>query len=299
MKKFITGTIAFLLSVIVTLLITSIFLPNNYNAILVNVFSDIYDYSTADSKDLIIQNFENNCNGIQSKNINEQLNQFKDICNDKEKQASLKANCAKEESGENSEFCKILNSNQFDDECDKLSNEKISDKINSLNKISRVCKSYNDKKLNKKEFYLEMIGTLPTHDEKGDEIAKIINGIKQSIIYQVFSIILLILLLFLINLKSLDIFLKKFFSILLKSGIFLLLPFMIYYIYVLANPIDDMPLNELIAPNSADAGIPQKILFSLAPIVFKNLMPAALAYTGAFFMVVGICGIIILKIKKH
>ena len=204
-----------------------------------------------------------------------------------------------------------------------ISNKGVSNEIDMMNKYVSLCETFYDEKTPKKEFFLSMMDTfmpggLPELDDLDNKDSPLadnpITGITSKIktLWKVLGISLPVFILILLGLLFLFFmhepkrYLRHIAKMVLRTGIWLVIPFIILLIWTAVNPIDTTPLMQLMVDGlpieGQSSGLSQPDLdeksafFMMLPIVLKQLYPLGIFLIGIFFILLGTAGVLWFKL---
>ena len=203
-----------------------------------------------------------------------------------------------------------------------------------LKKFITVCDDYKNPDISKKKFFISFIKTmageaLPDTDELlagensplagegsplgGSGIGEVLSRIRSlwkslNISLPVF-ILTLLGLLFLFFIHEPLMYVKHVSKMLLRTGIWLVIPFLILQILMAVHPIDTTPImNEMLkglpsdgevsaADISAGPQLDMKDAFLIMlPVILKQVYPFAIFLVGVLFILLGVAGLLVFKL---
>ncbi|MBT4824614.1 hypothetical protein HN695_05900 [Candidatus Woesearchaeota archaeon] len=188
--------------------------------------------------------------------------------------------------------------------------------------LVKVCNNFNDPSIPKREFFISfmdiMSGGMPETDKLLEDknspladspITAIYTKIKN--IWKPFKISLPILVLILFGVLFLFFmhepkeYLRYVAKMFLRTGIWLVIPFLILLIWTTISPINTTPLMETMsqALPSEDGSMPSgspdldmgKVFFMMLPIMIKQIYPLVVFLIGVFLILIGVAGLLGVK----
>ncbi len=286
--------ISLLLSIALSLWVFTSFV--SLSAIVPGVVNDLYDYSSPESQAQLTEKFAGLCSyfDLQLKLL-EQQGQSKEAI----KQMLLQQ--AKSEEKQNVEM---------------------------IFKIQGLCEQFQAKKLSVKQFFTKSVhqvieGQLPDFNANADRnnpLGLLISILKTSKVLLPLILAILLALLFLFFLPQPRMYFYHIGKMLLKAGIFLIIPYLLIQGYLYLNPPDTTSVINLMVeglsggPLAGELPEPAnkegysggfqgldigKLLPILIPLVFQRIYPLALFLLGGIFIVGGIALMIAFKKEKE
>ncbi len=283
-RRFSIWFITFILSVVLSLWIFTSFI--SLNSIIPGVVDDLYDYSSPESKAQLTEKFTGLCSyfDLQLKML-EQQGQSKEAI----KQMLLQQ--ARSEEKQN---------------------------IEMIFKIQDLCEQFQAKKLSVKQFFTQSVhkaveGQLPNLEKetvKDNPLGPLIYALNTSKVLLPIAVAILLALLFLFFLHQPKLYFRHLGKMLLKAGIFLVIPYLLIQGYIYMNPPDTTSVINLVTAGLSGGplaeGLPEpmnnqgdrgdltseldvgKLLPILIPLVFQRIYPLALFILGGIFIAGGI-----------
>ncbi len=287
-RRFSIWFITFILSLLLSLWIFTSFI--SLNSIVPGVVDDLYDYSSPESKTQLTEKFTGLCSyfDLQLK-ILEQQGQSKETI----KQMLLQQ--ARSEEKQN---------------------------IEMIFKIQDLCEQFQAKKLSVKQFFTQSVhkaveGQLPNLEKeigKDNTLRPLIYALNTSKVLLPIAVAILLALLFLFFLHQPKLYFRHLGKMLLKAGIFLVIPYLLIQGYIYMNPPDTTSIINLVTAGLSGGplaeGLPEptnnrgdltteldvgKLLPILIPLVFQRIYPLALFILGCIFIAGGISLIVTFK----
>jgi hypothetical protein len=283
LRKFGIWAISFILSICIFTLIFGMFSHISIN----EAVGDIYGYADQDTKDKF--------NGAVSDYCLEYDKAFDQI------------------EGTGITFDEFIEMNSDDPDADAMS------------QFSKVCDDFRNVKLSKKQFFVNMMDTMmpgglpeidtitehkdsPLADNPISNAYSKIKGVWKvlGISLPVF-IIIMFGLLFLFFMHEPKEYLKYIAKMLLRTGIWLIVPFIILLIWTAIHPIDTTPimltmLDGLQIDGQSVQNVPdideKSIFFTMLPIILKQVYPLGIFLVGIFLILLGVAGILGHKLLK-
>src|SRR3989344_5666277 len=290
-RRFSIWLITFILSILLSLWIFTSFI--SLNSIVPGVVDDLYDYSSPESKTQLTEKFTGLCSyfDLQLKMLEPQ--------------------------GQSKEAIKQMLLQQAGSE------EKQN--IEMIFKIQGLCEQFQAKKLSVKQFFTQSVHkaiegqllNLEKTAEKDNPLGPLVYAFNTSKVLLPITVAILLVLLFLFFLHQPKLYFRHLGKMLLKAGIFLVIPYLLIQGYVYMNPPDTTSVINLVTaglsggPLAEDLPEPTnaqgdrgdstsgldigKLLPILIPLVFQRIYPLALFILGGIFIVGGISLMIAFK----
>lgn len=287
-RRFFIWSITFILSLLLSLWIFTSFI--SLNSIVPGVVDDLYDYSSPESKNQLTEKFTGLCSyfDLQLKML-EQQGQSKEAI----KQMLLQQ--AKSEEKQN---------------------------IEMIFKIQGLCEQFQAKTLSVKQFFTQSVhkaieGQLPNLEKdigKDNPFGPLIYAFNTSKVLLPIALAILLALLFLFFLHQPKLYFRHLGKMLLKAGIFLVIPYLLIQGYIYMNPPDTTSVIDLVTAGLSGGplaeGLPEstnnrgdltpgldvgKLLPILIPLIFQRIYPLSLFILGCIFIAGGISLIVTFK----
>ncbi len=283
-RRFSIWFITFILSILLSLWIFTSFI--SLNSIVPGVVDDIYDYSSPESKTQLTEKFTGLCSYFDL-----QLKMLEQQGQSKETIKRMLLQQAKSEEKQN---------------------------IEMIFKIQGLCEQFQAKKLSVKQFFTQSVhqaveGQLPNLEKetgKDNPLGSLIYAFNTSKVLLPIAVAILLALLFLFFLHQPKLYFRHLGKMLLKAGIFLVIPYLLIQGYIYINPPDTTSVSNLVTAGLSGGplaeGLPEptnnqgdrgdltseldvgKLLPILIPLVFQRIYPLALFILGCIFIAGGI-----------
>lgn len=193
--------------------------------------------------------------------------------------------------------------------------------------FNKVCGDFRNSELSKKQFFMNMMDTmtpggLPDTEDmiEGKELSnspladnpitniysKIRNSWKVLGISLPIFIIILFGLLFLFFMHEPKEYLKYIAKMFLRTGIWLVVPFIILLIWTTVHPIDTTPIMhtmidglQMDGQSVSQPNLDEKsVFFTMLPIILKQVYPLGIFLIGILFILLGVAGVFGVKLLK-
>lgn len=288
LKKFIIGIVKILLSLMLIMVVFSLFANFSLKGIMTNMFGDIYDYSNEETRDKVVANLIKSCNA------EETSYKTKEICENETLLIELKENCnilyelkAKgifiENQEEMEESCSNIMSGEFERACKEIKEAKIKP---DEAKINKLCEKYNKNEINDKDLFIGILLS-PIQEESDIDKTEINLGWWVTINrHSTLILAILLVLLILLHIGNFKGFFKSVGDILFSQGILIIASYLFLKSYINFSKIDtSFILDAVIEGTQLEL---QTMVIKLLPLIFLRICTIRVVIIAAILLAIGL-----------